>query len=361
MKVFYVGSGLEGCYNVRALFPLQANGFDGDRTTFRSFRMTPENKAKAAQASDVVVFHRPQREGKLELAKLLKGLGKKIVYDNDDTLKDDGGFKFNEFIDEERLKKGMEKLNEHNDEFIKIADLVTCSTEFLKEEYLKLNNNVVVLPNCIDPFYFDEPLKNEGDVIRIGMTGSVGITSDVELLKPIIEHFKDDKRVKFVLFSLPPAKDDKITRELYFDEYAFWDSVDIEWQPFVPAEEYYEKLNELRLDMVIIPRADNYFNRCKSNLKFLENSMLEIPTIAQSFPTGDSPYEQNPEDRKYMLLAKNTQEFIDNIEKLIASKELREEMGKKAKEYVEENYDINKKAHLWRETYEKLLDKNNMV
>lgn len=361
MKVFYVGSGLDGCYNVRALFPLQANGFDGDRTTFRAYRMTPENKAKAAQASDVVVFHRPQREGKIELAKLLKGLGKKIVYDNDDTLKDDGGFKFNEFLDEERMKRGLKKLNDHNDDFIEIADLVTCSTEFLKKEYEKLNPNVVVLPNCIDPFYFDEPLKNETDIIRIGITGSVGITSDMDELKPILEHYRNDKRIKFVLFSLPPAKDDKITRELYFEEYKFWDEYDAEWHPFVPAEEYYNTLNELRLDMVIIPRKDNYFNRCKSNLKFLENSMLEIPTIAQSFPTGDSPYEQNPEDRNYLMLASNTQDFIDSIEKLIADKDLRVSLGKKAKEYVEENYNINDKAHLWREQYEKLLDNNNMV
>jgi len=51
-----------------------------------------------------------------------------------------------------------------------------------------------------------------------------------------------------------------------------------------------------KLDMIIIPRSDSMFNRCKSNLKFLENSMLEIPSVCQSFSTGDSPYEENHED-----------------------------------------------------------------
>lgn len=351
MKVFFVGSDLEGCYNVRALFPLQANGWDGDRTTFMFNRMTPENKAKAAMDSEIVVFHRPQDEQRLKLAKLLKSQGKKIVFDNDDTVKDDGGFKFNEYMDKERLEKGLKKLDKQTDDFIKIADLVTCSTTFLADEYRKLNENVIVLPNCIDPFYFDEPLRNDTDVVRIGVTGSVGITSDVEVLKPIIEHYQHDKRVRLVLFSLPPAKHDKITRELYSEEYKFWDSVDIEWQPFVMAEDYYTTLNELKLDMVIIPRADTYFNRCKSNLKFLENSMLEIPTIAQSFPTGDSPYEQNPEDKNYLLLAGNQEEWIVQIEKLINDKELRREMGRKAKEYVEENYSIEKNAYKWRDAY----------
>jgi len=354
MKVFFVGSSLDGCYNVRCLFPLQANGWDGDRTTFIAYRMTPENKARAANASEIVVFHRPQREGKIELAKLLKEAGKKIVFDNDDTVKDDGGFKFNEFIDQERMKQGLKKLNDHTDEFIALADLVTCSTEFLANEYRKINPNVIVLPNYIDPFYFPEPLRNEDDVVRIGVTGSVGITSDVEVLTPIINHYKNDKRVKLVLFSLPPAKDDKITRELYSEEYKFWDSVDIEWQPFVPAEDYYETLNDLKLDMVIIPRANNYFNRCKSNLKFLENSMLEIPSICQAFTTGDSPYQQNPKDKDYLLLANTTEEWIEQIEKLITNKELRREIGKKAHDYVLENYDIHKNAYKWKDAYKTL-------
>lgn len=358
MKVFYVGSGLEGCYNVRCLLPLMANGWDGDRTSMLPHIMTPENKTRAAQSAEIVVFHRPEEKNKIELARNLKVLGKKIVFDNDDTYKDDGGFKFNQFMDEERLKRGLKTLNDGIDEFIKEADLVTCSTEFLAKEYGELNNNVVVLPNCIDPFYFDEPLKNETDVIRIGITGSVAITSDIELLKPIIEHYKDDKRVRFVLFSMPPNKEDKKTRELYFDEYNFWESVDVEWQSFVNADMYYETLNELRLDMVIIPRADNKFNRCKSNIKFLENSMLEIPTIAQSFPTNDSPYEQNPKDKDYLLLATDINSWIEQIEKLINNKELRLEMGKNARKYVEEEYNIEKHAHKWVEAYETLLNKD---
>lgn len=357
MKVYFVGSELDGCYNVRALFPLQANGWDGDRTTFIAYRRTPENKAKAAQDADIVVFHRPEREGKLEMMRLLKKHGKKVVFDNDDTYKDDGGFRFNEYMNKERLEKGLGKLNDVIDQCIKEADLVTCSTEFLKKEYEQINPNVVVLPNCVDPFYFDEPLKNETDVVRIGITGSVAITSDMDVLMPIVKYYSGDKRVRLVLFSMPPNQEDKKMRELYSDEYKFWESVDIEWQPFVPAEDYYDTLNELKLDMVIIPRADTLFNRCKSNLKFLENSMLEIPTIAQAFTTGDSPYQQNPEDAKYMLLANTQEEWIEQIEKLINDKDLRIKIGKDARQYVEENYSIQKHAHKWKEVYEKLLNK----
>lgn len=347
---------LEGCYNVRCLFPLQENGWDGDRTTLGLNRISPENKAKALVDADVIVFHRPEREEHLVMLRTLKRAGKKIVMDNDDTFKDYGGFKFTEYMNEEKVKRGLGTLNKNIDTFAKEADLVTCTTDFLKKEYVELNSNVVVLPNCVDPFYYPEPLQNETDIVRIGITGSVGITSDVDVLKPIIEHYQNDSRVRLVLLSLPPEGDNEIYKQLYVDEYAFWNKVNIEWHSFVPSDIYYEYLNGLKLDMVIIPRHDSYFNRCKSNLKFLENSMLEIPTIGQSFPTHDSPYEVNSEDAKHLLLATDTASWIFQIEQLITNKELRREMGKSARKYVEENYSIEKNAHLWREAYESLFN-----
>jgi len=355
MKVFFTNTGLEGCYNVRCLFPLQENGWDGDRTTMGLKRLSSENKAKAIMEADVVVFHRPEQEEQLTVARKLKEVGKKIVFDNDDTYKDYDGLKFKDYVDEEKNKRGLDTLNTNLDTFIKEADLVTCSTEFLKKEYEKINPNVVVLPNTVDPFYYPEPKKNETDIVRIGVTGSVGVTSDVEVLKPIIEHYQHDPRVRLVLLSLPPQGNNEIYKKLYVDEYAFWNKVNIEWHSFVGSDVYYEYLNSLKLDMVIIPRADSLFNRCKSNLKFLENSMLEIPTIGQSFSTGDSPYEINPEDAKHLLLATDTASWIEQIEKLIADKELRRDIGKKAKEYVEENYSIEKNAYKWEDAYKSLL------
>lgn len=352
MRVYFINSGLQGCYTVRCLLPLVANGWDGDQTSLNVTTKTPENKKEAAVNSDVVVFHRPDTPEKLQLAKLLKKSGKKIVFDNDDTFKDDGGFKFNEFMNEERLRRGLKRINESVDEFIKEADLVTCSTEFLKKEYLELNDNVIVVPNCVDPFYFDEPQRNTGDKVRIGIVGSIAITSDVEVLEPIVKELSKRDDVRVVLFSMPPNSQDKLTRELYSDEYKFWESVDVEWQPFVNMEDYYNTLNELKLDIMIIPRADNYFNRCKSNLKFLEASMFEIPVVAQSFPDGQSPYEVNPKDAEHMILVKN--DWMTPINKLILDKDLRLKMGREAKQYVLENYDIEKNAHRWEEAYRTL-------
>lgn len=354
-KVYYVTSGIQGCYIVRCLHPLVANGWDGDQTSIHFGRNTPENKSQAAQNADIVVFHRAEDKKKLELMHILKKMGKKIVYDNDDTYKDIGAVRANDYINEERLKKGFANLNNIADQFIIEADLVTTTTEFLADEYRKLNPNVVVLPNCIDPFFYDEPLRNETDVVRIGVTGSIGVSSDIEIVAPIIKHYEHDPRVKIVFFSLPPnRKENPVVGEIYKEEYAFLDSVDVEWHATVNADEYYDKLNSLKLDMMIIPRQDNYFNRCKSNLKFIEASMFEIPCIAQGFADGKSPYQVNPEDQKHLKLVMDNKDWIPEIEKMINDKEGRREMGRKAHEYVLQNYNIDDKAHLWEEAYDSI-------
>lgn len=358
MRVYFVTSNLKGCYNVRCLLPLMANGWDGDVTSWvEDVTKTPAQQKDAVINSDVIVFHRPENPDKLKLIKYLKELGKKIVFDNDDTYKDNEQVKLNKYMDKERVDRGLKAINGVVDECIKEADLVTASTEFLAEEYRKINPNVVVLPNCVDPFLFDEPLRNEGEKVRIGITGSVGLTSDLDVLEPIFRHYENDPRVQLVFFSLHKKSDQtKMVQEIYVGEYEILNSFkNVEWQPMVPASEYYETLNNLRLDIMIIPRTDTYFNRCKSNLKFLEASMLEIPVVGQAFADGKSPYQG---DGDAMLLAHDTQEFVAQIERLIVDKELRRELGRKAREYVEEKYSIDNCAHLWDSAYKTIYDNN---
>lgn len=356
MRVYYIHSGNLGCYIVRCLLPLIANGWDGDMTSIVPFKRTPEDKARASRDADIVVFHRPEDTRKLELARHLKSLGKKIVFDNDDTYKDKNSIKLNSYFNKERVERGLGNVNKIIDAFAVEADLITCTTEWLADEYRKLHQNVIVLKNCIDPFYFDEPLRNESDVIRIGVTGSIGMSSDIDVLAPIIKHYENDKRVRIVFFSLPSNRESNpIVTKAYEHEYNFLDSVNVEWHPTVNADVYYDKINSLKLDIMIIPRADNYFNRAKSNLKFLEASMFEIPVVAQGFADGKSPYQVNPEDAKHMIIVNDNTKWVEEIEKLIASKELRLSMGKKAREYVVENYDINNNAHQWEEAYNTIL------
>lgn len=355
-RVYFLSSGIMGCYVVRCLLPLVANGWDGDFTSLNALAKTPEDKARAAMNAQIVVFHRPEDRARLELFHTLKEKGIKRIFDNDDTYKDVGAVKINDYFTQERVNRGMDSISKRTDGAIIEADLVTTTTEFLADEYRKLNSNVKVLPNCVDPFYFDEPLRNETDIVRIGVTGSLGVSSDIDLVAPIIRHYENDKRVQFVFFSLPPRnKENPLVNKIYRDEYKFLDSVNVEWHPTVNADKYYDKLNSLKLDLMIIPRTDNYFNRCKSNLKFLEASMFNIPCIAQGFTDGKSPYQANPEDQKYMKIVIDNTQWIPEIEKMITDRAEREYVGYEAHKYVVKNYNIEDHAHEWVKAYQTLL------
>lgn len=351
-KVYFCNSFLESCYYVRCLVPLQAGGWDGDRTSLRSDRIESNQQAKAVMDADVVVFHRPNDWRSLKIAKELRGLGKKIVADNDDTYK---------HLDGKNLEKALQKVDKGLDEFIKFADLVTTTTEVLADEYRKLNPNVVVLPNCVDPDVWPEPIKNPTNKVRLGFVGSVASNGDYENLKDTLKILSDRDDVEIVVLGLPPQEPDQndkeavIVKEMYDKDYQFWSSLNTVWQPFVSVADYIDTLNSLMIDIMVIPRRDDYFNRCKSNLKFLEASMLKIPCVVQGFADGLSPYQVNPRDKEFCDIVLDNSKWMEALEPLIQSKELREEKGQKAYEYVLENYNIETKIDLWTKTYQNLL------
>lgn len=353
-KVFFCNTLMGGCHYVRSLLPLREAGWDGDKTSLRTLKISNETRARAILDCDVAVFHRPNDDRGLQVAEMLRKQGKKIVMDNDDTYK---GF------DTTKLGKLADKFGQVEksvDIFGKFADLITCSTEFLREEYLKLNPNVIVLPNCVDPEDWpekDEILKNESDKVRIGFVGSVGLHTDIKEFVPVLDELKKRDDVELVLFALPAdTPESKDVHNYYLPELNFWKSYNVQWQPFVQIEDYIETLNNLKLDILLIPRSDDYFNRCKSNIKFLEASMLEIPVVAQGFSDGKSPY-QDPEDAKHMRIVIDNSKWLEEIMPLIESKELRREQGKKAREYVLSRYQIKDNIHKWIEAYDSLFTK----
>jgi len=357
MKVFMINSGYTGCSYARIMLPAIHNGFITDKKSVNALgsKPNPEEIKKGLEWADIVVFHRPEKQEYHNLAKLLKADGKKIVVDNDDTFRIDSYHPLMTFTDE-KVNTEIAKRDSNIKEFMAdIADLVTCSTETLANEYRSFNKNTIVLPNCVDPDDWDMPLRNTGEKTRIGLVGSVSFEFDYLHITNLIRELNLDNSIQLVLFGLGDAehrrKNPEVTKK-FGEEYAFWDTIsNLEWYPWCHIKDYPKRLNEARLDFMLIPRKDNYFNRCKSNIKFLEASMCEVPVIAQSF--DGAPYEEITSDNG--ILIKDNSKWLEEIKKLKENKELRVSMGKNAKEYVLKNYNINNNYHKWANAYKTIL------
>lgn len=352
IKVYNVGSGYLGCYYVRQLLPQIVNHWNGYYKDIKELENKPITQEKAIQRlndiknSDVIVFHRCDSPEMLNTMLLLKKMGKIVVFDNDDTTK----------IDDVSLFSAVGAMYEkYVLSACKNADLVTTSTKTLAEEYLQYNKNVVILPNCVNPNDFPKIKRNNTDKVRVGFVGSVAYESDVGNIKPVVEWLCSLPNVQVVMYSFTKDKKQKLVNEVLKKDIGFWEKLPIEWQEWTPMKDYYETLNNLRLDIMVAPRKDNYFNRCKSNLKYLEASMLEIAFIGQSFKTKDSPYDKDIIDGENGYLAQNNAEFKAKLEKMINDKELRQKLAQNAKQYVLKHYDIFDNAYKWEKTYNKLI------
>lgn len=354
-KVYFIGGAYLGCWYVRCFLPLLANGWSGNYAGIRKELKPIEQQRAEMMNSDVVVFHRADTVEHHKLGIMLRQLGKKIVFDNDDTFIIDKTHAFYG-LDEKGFKENVFKKNNLINNFVRNADLVTASTEFLAKEYRKINPNVIVLPNTINPDDWDEPLRNNGDKIRIGVVGSVAYYHDFDEIKPLLTKLDNDTRFQLVMFGLQSREQreqNPITDEVHKREYGFWDTLkNLEHAPWCQMEEYFTTLNELRLDIMLIPRKDSYFNKAKSNVKFLEAAMCEIPVITNYFK--GSPYEKDIDGSNGLMIKDNTFDEWEKAIEYLTDKDIRRDMGKKAKEYVLNNYNINNLGHLWEDAYKNL-------
>lgn len=356
-RVYFLSSAYQTCDYVRCYIPQLYCGYNGSQTSVYSKLKSNKQVAEEINNSDIVVFHRADSIAHHKAAIAMKQAGKIIVFDNDDTAFLDKGHPFDDSEELDYIAKAP-MYRALVDNFIRNADACTTTNEFLAEEYRKNNNNVVVLPNCVDPDDWGIPLRNEGDKVRILISGSAAYSLDFDHIKDYLRELDARDDVQLVMFGLWGKKkreENPVVERTYKKEFAFWDSLpNLEHVEWVEIKDYPKALNKIRADIMIIPRKESYFNKCKSNIKFLEASMCEIPVVAQSFSTKDSPYDGLPED--ICTHADNVLEWREKLEKLISDKELRRTLGMRAKQYVLDNYNIKTKYKNWVSFYDTLFN-----
>lgn len=308
------------------------------KTDHEFFVFNSKQWANDIVESDIVVF---QMAANPEVILQAQKQGARVVYEVDDLLLEDSDRK--EITNNPNLVKGMI-------EGIKLADMVTTTTEQLREKLLQYNKNVIVLPNYIDTLWWGKQMiTRRNNEIRIGWAGSNSHAADLEYIAPVMAQIMaEHKNVRFIhcgAGGVSGADDVKLMygkdllKEIPPDrrEFYFGSSTDL-WG---------FKSKTLHLDIALAPLVDDQFNACKSNIKWQEYSLNGWAGVYSDVGAYD--------DIKFAKKAKDEVEFFAEIKYLIENKKERKEMVKKAQQEILDNWTIDNHFMKWIKAYKSCL------
>jgi len=193
---------------------------------------------------------------------------------------------------------------EHYRDVIMQADRVTVSTEFLRERYAQMRDNVVLVRNTIDVSVTQKrPVMNRKPVI--GWVGGIPWRGgDLETLQSWLPDFLEKHDLMFHHSGHMP---DHRT----FAELSGVNPERVTTSSMQPMNQYYlRSFNDY--DIGIVPLNDIPFNHAKSNLKGLEYAASGIPFVAQGLPEYRNLYESG-----VGRIADTPEQWVSHLEDLL--------------------------------------------
>ena len=265
----------------------------------------------------------------------LASAGKRIVYDIDDDM-------FNITPDNPSYGQITRDDQRAAAACMKLADVVTTTTARLAQRLAGVVNGVnpVVIPNSMDTQDNWLPWVATGspdEWKRLFWSGGASHAEDwMECFGAVEAVMKARDDVRLVIMGyLPPVVQYSISKPHFAGR--------IEYVGFEHPETYYEMIHHVRADVALAPLRPTEFNGCKSAIKFLEYSLIGIPTVASDTP----PYSDVIEDKKNGRLVSGEDEWVKAINFLLDKDSKRRDMVKEARSTCEGMYDIKSYAQRW--------------
>ena len=290
--------------------------------------------ATYADKFKVFIFHRVLFTPSVEkmIAKI-KAQGKEIIFETDDLVYD---AKYLEHMDYFKVMNSFEKKLYENgvggeilaDPYVKTC---TTTTTFLADKLREHGKDVFIVPNKLckkDVEVAENILQNKkpktGEIIRIGyFSGALSHNKDFATISDALMQIMQ-KYTQVELFLAGPL-DTESKLNKFSDR--------IKKIPYAPRDKHFE--NVASVDINIAPlEIGNPFCESKSELKFFEAGIVEVPTVA----AATQPFREAIDDGVDGFVASGTEQWIEKLESLITNENLRKEIGKKAREKALEKY-----------------------
>lgn len=238
---------------------------------------------------DAVFMQRPYQAVAVQLAQYCREIGLPLWMDYDDNLFevpiDNPGY---DIWAAPAIQKNMNSL-------IQIADVVSVSTHGLKQAFEKLNKNIQVIPNAFNADLFsyrNNPKTNKNMLWRGSNTHNVDLMMYLDEIHHCTQKYTDWTFTFFgynpyFLPHTPNRKYIKSTDPIY----------------------YFRQLYKLAPRAMFVPLVNSVFNRCKSNIAWIEATFAGAVCLAPKWEEWNMPgaitYENNAEFLEKMELILN--------------------------------------------------------
>lgn len=191
------------------------------------------------------------------------------------------------------------------------ADAIICATAPLAYQYERLNPNVVVIPNMVDPADWEQPLRIDDGLIRIGWAAAAQHGPDAYLVEPALRWASEQTGVRVCCIGMDPGFDFAYTH-----------------YPYTRSLQHYRDVISI-LDIGLAPLHKSRMNDGKSDLKWLDYTMGGALTIA-----SDAPAYASIRSGETGLLAKSARQFRDHLQFALEDPEAVMQMIGNARQYV---------------------------
>jgi len=267
-----------------------------------------------------------------DLADLIEELNRKgiiVVYDIDDDLL---------HLDPASRQASLNPGNyaARVESCIRACQCVQCATEALATSLARIHPEVAVLENQLDrvPPLAEKPAQRQATIVGYA-AGS--------------DHGHD----------WPPVRDayNRTLAELarrgaeietwVIGDPVIFDSIEFPRKrllPLLPRDEYMKFL--AAIDISIMPLKDSMFNRCKSDIKYLESAAMGTPVLG-----NDLAYGRTIRDGDTGLVFRSEEDFASQLTRLVGEPSLRRRIADAAHRYVKSNRLIDQHAARWASVY----------
>jgi len=280
--------------------------------------------------SESVVFQYPGDQSRAYGLVVLRHNGFKVWVDVDDDYLH-GEHRFMRRTGWER-KIGESQFSQEGHRWIvKHADGVFVTTEELAKRYRKVNKNVVVAPNCVDPLdwrVLEGARKQQDELVRVGWFASVSHHGDAKLVQRGMEWASQRDGVQVAVMGLDPRFTFEHIRLPWTNDLSMY------------------KLMLHSLDIGLCPITATIQGSARSDIKATEYAMAgAMPIVSDLSAYAEWKHGET------CLRAKDGKDFYHHLKWALSHRDEAEQIAARAKEFVLAERNIEKKVGIWREAF----------